>query len=422
MEQDDIRSTRRSFLKAGSVAAGTGLVSVGTGTAATTPGESAGRTTQIGTWATASQGPDQPGLVDETIRNIVRTSVGGDGVRVRLANSYSDGPVTFEHVTVGVSDGGAAIVDGTLRTVTFGDSETVTIQEGARAYSDPVDLSVEPEQELAISIYQAEPTGEATIHSTTRTTNYLASGDNAGDTQGQSFGETTTTWYYVEGVDVVGTDATETVVCFGDSITDGTASSLDANSAYPDVLAERVNDSPLRKSVINLGIAGNQLLNDGIGESGLRRLDRDVLSQAGVSHVVVLIGINDVGLSNEPADAIIEGYKQLVDRVRANGVDIVGATLTPFKGALGDLPDSAPVEYYGPTGYYTDEKEERRQRINEFIRTTDRYDAVVDFDAVVRDPADPERLRPEYDPGDHLHPNDKGYRAMAEAIDLSSLR
>jgi lysophospholipase L1-like esterase len=238
--------------------------------------------------------------------------------------------------------------------------------------------------------------------------------DDPGDA---SFTEETTHWFFLEGVEVVDPDIVGSVVCLGNSITDGFNSMIDANAAYPDFLAERVNDRrSLHKSVLNAGISGNRVLNDSAccGVNALARFDRDVLTQPDVTDVVLLEGINDIGFekltgpSTAPhtsvsAADIIDGYQQLVRRAHSHDVSIYGGTLTPFKGA----------------GYYYPEGEEKRQTVNEFIRTSGAFDGVVDFDRAIRDPDDPLRILPEYDSGDHLHPNDAGYEAMAEAVDLN---
>ena len=395
----------------------------------------------VGTWTTSSQPPTEEagftdGFSNQTIRNIVRTSVGGSDVRIRLANTYGEDPLTIDYVSVGIWDMDAEEIQGRTHLVTFSGNCSTTIPSGARAYSDPVPLDVEPEQNIAVSLYVEDPTGPPTTHADNRKTTYLATGNHVDDTTNEAFdspaaGESPeigedvlTAWFFLDGIDVVSPETSGAIVCLGNSITDGVGSSLDTDSTYPDFLAERLNDAPrVQKSVLNAGIGGNRILNDSIagGESALERLDRDVIAQTGVTDVILLEGINDIGFSNFPegdeyedyepttevtAEEIIHGMKQIIARVHAQGLNVLGGTLTPFKGAT----------------YYYEEGEEKRQTVNEWIRTSGAFDGVVDFDEVIRDPDDPQQMLPEYDSGDNIHPSDAGYQAMAEAIDLELLQ
>lgn len=374
----------------------------------------------VGTW-TAS--PHQPsamsderslsGFRDQTIRQMVRTSTGGSGVRIRLTNVYGDVPVTFERVTIGLRKDGSTLVPGSLHPVTFSGSPSVTIWDGTRAYSDPIDLAVEPEQDLAVNLYTADSTGPATIHHYGKKTSYIASGDHTADTHGDAYKDTTTARFFLDGVDVLTNKQKSAVVCLGDSITDGSSASVDTHSTWPDVLTERLNDRPsVKKTALNSGIGGNRVLRDSppggrFGESAVDRLDRDVLTQTDASHLIFLEGINDIGLPpSASAEAIIDGHKQIIARANTQGLDIIGGTLTPFEGAF----------------YYSEDGEQKRQQVNEFIRTTDMYDGVVDFDKAIRDPNQPKQIQPKYDSGDNLHPSDAGYRAMANTINLSLLK
>jgi lysophospholipase L1-like esterase len=276
---------------------------------------------------------------------------------------------------------------------------------------------VQAGQELAISLFFATPTGPTTFHSLALTTSYLAAGDHTADVGAAAFTSTTGSWFLLDGVDVETARADDAVVTLGDSITDGFASTVDANNRWPDVLARRLNArAGNRTSVLNEGISGNRVLNNApcCGVNALARLDRDVLAQHGARFVILLEGINDIGFSqlNFPETApptevsaaqIVAGYRQIIDQVHAIGLRIYGATLTPFEGA----------------GYETPAGLVKRDAVNGFIRTGGAFDAVIDFDRVTRDPADPERLLPAFDSGDHLHPSDAGYRAMANAIPLS---
>ncbi|QRV17719.1 SGNH/GDSL hydrolase family protein [Haloterrigena salifodinae] len=420
-------STRRETLK--SLGAVSGLVLGGTGADVLTgdsptdterpPGRSG--TEFVGTWTASPMAPNdeglsQEGFEDETLRLMVRTSVGGNGVRIRLSNTFGDEPVTFERASVGIraESGSATIEPGTLRQLTFGGDDDVTITAGGRVLSDPVDLHVEPEQDLAVNLYAAAPTGPTTLHHLETKTSFVAeSGDHTDETGADAFTTEISQWFYLDGVEVVSPETNGAIVCLGDSITDGFESTYDANATYPDFLAERINESgSLQKSVLNAGIAANRVLSKGAGENALARFDRDVIAQTGVTDVLLLEGINDIGAGTGAgsetltAEDLIDGYQQLIRRAHAKGLRIIGGTLTPMK----DNP------------HYTPEGEEIRQTVNEFIRTSDAFDGVVDFDEAIRDPDNPERMLPKYDSGDNLHPGDVGYEAMAEAVDLSLFR
>jgi len=423
--------TRRGVVKSIGAATGLALSSSVTDVIASEPEKRSTKqpdrpdTQFVGTWTASQQAPyeggvSHQGFENQTLRLMARTSVGGQGVRIRLANTFGSEPVTFDRVSIGVraQADSAAIEPATLRQVTFGGDTEVTLTPGGRVMSDPVDLQVAPEQDLAVNLYVADPTGPTTWHALPTKTSYISSaGDYTDTSSGDAFTTETPHWFYVDGIEVVSPETRGAIVCLGNSITDGFASSLDANHAYPDFLAERVNDrTSLRKSVLNAGISGNRVLNDSAccGVNALARFDRDVLAQTGVTDVLLLEGINDIGfekLTNDStaphtsvtAEQIIDGYQQLIRRAHAKNVRIIGGTLTPFKGA----------------GYYYPEGEQKRQRVNEFIRSSGAFDGVVDFDKAIRDPDNPKRMLPKYDSGDHLHPNDAGYRAMAKSVDLS---
>ncbi|MDR5826688.1 SGNH/GDSL hydrolase family protein [Caballeronia sp. LP006] len=357
-----------------------------------------------------------------TIRQVVHLSVGGDRVRVRLTNEFGTTPVTVGPVHIALSVGGAKIAPNSDRTLTFGGKTTVTLYAGAPILSDPVDIKLPPFADIAVSFFLPDATQAQTVHQLAVQNAYVSSGDNTA-TADQPSPQKYTNRFFLSGV-LIDTDRdTPAVVTFGDSITDGYASTVDASRRWPDDLSQRLNGGSARRSyaVLNQGISGNRVIKDGSGISALARYDRDVLSQSNVKLVIFLEGINDIGWPQTvldptaglvPAQDIIDGYKQIIARTHLRGIKIVGGTLTPFHNALQGTPNQ---------GYWTQQKEAIRQTVNAWIRTSRAFDAVVDFDAVLRDPAHPIDIRAVYDSGDHLHPNDAGYAAMANAVDLSLL-
>ena len=360
-----------------------------------------------------ANGPAAPVLLNfknQTLREIVHTSLGGDRVRVVLSNAFGTLPLEVGAAHVALREKGAAIQPKSDRPLTFGGSTSTMIAAGAVAISDPVSLTVPTAADLAIDIYlpgdTAASSSPLTMHQTAVQTNYIsASGNHAGDAD-LAGATTTPSWYFLARVEVDAPAATGAVVTFGDSITDGTRSTVDTNNRWPDVFARRLAAAKMPLSVLNEGIAGNRVLCDGAGVSALARFDRDVLVQPGVKYVVVLESINDIGrggVSPVPsANDLIAAHHQLIERAHARGLKIYGATMTPFEGAA----------------YFTQEGEAKRQAVNAFIRTGKAYDGVIDFDAAVRDPQAPTKIQMRFNPGDNLHMNDAGYAAMADAIDL----
>ena len=376
----------------------------GTAPAATLGGQSH----QVVTWG-ASADETSASLVDQTVRNIVHTSVAGENLRVSLSNVFGTEPVTFDDVYVGKQSEGAAVVDGSNRQVTFSGSPSITVPPGADVLSDPLPGSVLPGQTFAVSVHTTGDPGMVTGHNVANQVSYIASdGEHASEAAATSYDKTTSHWYWVDGLVVDDPQQVSTVATFGDSITDGNHSTTSANRRWPDDLARRMLAEPMphQFGVMNEGISGNKVLADGSGVSAQARFDRDVLAQPGVETVVVLEGINDIRHDNatSPED-LINAYQQLIARAHADGVCVVGATLTPWEG--GSL--------------YSEDRNEIRMAVNNWIRTSGAFDAVVDFDKVTRDPSDPARFLPAYDSGDHLHPGDAGYQAMADAVDLRDL-
>lgn len=355
---------------------------------------------------------------DQTVRQVARVSVGGKHVRVVLSNAYGSRPLVIGAAHIALAGTGAATLAGTDRVLTFGGQVSVTIPPGAPMMSDPVDLDLASLGSVAISLYLPEPTAPSTFHWDARQTGYVVAGNQVAAATIKA-DATLSTRVFLSEVLVESGASTRTVVALGDSITDGAGSTPDRHARWPDGLAQRLVSHDT--AVVNAGISGARVLRDKMGVNALARFDRDVLNQPGVTTAIVLMGINDIGwhgsalAPQEPmstADALIAGYRQLIAQAHVRGVRIVGGTLTPFEGALQDTPMK---------GYYDTDKERVRQAVNRWIREGNEFDAVVDFDAAVRDPAHPQRLLPAYDSGDHLHPGDAGYKAMADAIAIPAL-
>lgn len=300
----------------------------------------------------------------------------------------------------------------------FGGQREVTIAVGASAISDPISLAVDDNEDITVSMYFPRPTAPETFHWDGLQTAYIGSGNQV-DSMDMRVDSTSTTRMFISALYVQRGKSAKVVVAFGDSITDGNASSTGRNHRWPDFLASRL--APHNVAVVNAGISGARLLNSGMGENGLARFEQDMLAQPGVSSVILMMGINDIGwpgsalAPDKPqvsAKQMITAYQQLISLAHLHQVRIIGATLTPFEGAL----QSTPMQ-----GYYTAQKEQIRQQVNHWIRTAGEFDAVLDFDALTRDPQHPSRFLPRFDSGDHLHPGDAGYQAMAEAVDIQTL-
>ena len=351
-------------------------------------------------------------LNNQTARMIVRTSIGGSRIRVQFSNAFGAAPLDMGAVHIAIRSKDSAIVAGSDRPLLFNGKASGRILPGAVLISDPVDLIVPKLSDLAISVYVPGNSGLASQHSQALHTTYISK---EGDTSGQAeMADATTTraWYWISSVDVLAPADAGAIVAFGDSITDGTTSTVDANRSWPSLLSERLvaNPATANISVLNMGIAGNQILGDGAGVAALARFDRDVLSQPGVKWLMILEGINDMNLAGRggataagpalTADDLIGGMKQMIERAHTHGIKVIGCTLTPFGGA-------------------SDTVEAMRQAVNLFIRTSGAFDGVVDFDKVIQDPNDPRQFIKAYNNTDRLHPNDAGYKAMADAVDLS---
>jgi lysophospholipase L1-like esterase len=441
-----LNHSRRNFLLAGALTAATVSMSVAPAGAA-----DLGRwDTQnwVGAWSTAPAGPPLTAALrqfnNQTLRLIVHTTMGGTTVRIKLSNAYGTTPLRIGAAHVALRQAGGNIVVGSDRPVTFSGFGSITIPVGAPALSDPVELNVPVHSDLAVSLFLPEGTPANTIHSTAFQTNYISTAGDYTATPVMPIQGTLTSWPFLTGVDVQGHTLSASIVALGDSITDGSNTTVDANHRWTDFLSVRLQTEqlPLHPfggairymfpnllgntswlSVLNKGIGGNRLLRDPgeeplFGRAALARFDRDVLAPPAVEYMIVLIGINDIGhpgtgtipAAQEPTvNDMIAGYRQLIARAHAKGITAFGGTLTPFEGTI--FP-----------GYYSASKEAIRVAVNQWIRTSGEFDAVIDFEAAVRDPAHPTRMLPAFDSGDHLHPNDAGMQAMANAIPLDIFR
>jgi lysophospholipase L1-like esterase len=368
--------------------------------------------------------PATPAFANQTIRQVVRVSAGGPRIRLRLTNEYGTKPLAIGAVRVALSDEKGNIRPGTERPVLFAGKPTVSVPAGAPYVSDPIDLAVSALSSLSISIYVPEDTGQCTCHATGMQNAFVSA---AGNFTAKAFTPASTMQFraFLSGVEVQTERPGRAVVVFGDSISDGVGSTVDANHRWPDVLATRLNSKGEGWGVVNMGISGNRVLGDGAGQSALARFDRDVLSTPGVKTVILFEGVNDLGISyghfegplaelfkslatgpKVTAESMIAAYRQLIARAHARGVKVLAATITPYGGAA----------------YYSEEGEAVRQAINAWIRTGGEADGVLDFDAVIRDPKKPNQIKEGFHPGDFLHGSDAAYAAMAASVDLSQFK
>jgi len=372
----------------------------------------------VATWATSQQVtekhnlPPEPGFTEATVRQKLRVSIGGEKFRVRFSNEFGNAPVTFESAQVALADGfvDARIQAGTSRALTFLGLGSVTIQPGATVISDPVDLPLAPMADVAITTVTRSSPEDVTGHPGSRTTSYFAYGGAAPDAVDLPEAKRTDHWYFMCSLDVWTTRPASAVAILGDSITDGRGSTHNLNDRWPDILSRRLRSHPATAdvAVLNHGVGGGRVLRDGLGVSALRRFDRDVIAQPGVKWLVILEGVNDLGTSSpenaaQTAQDLIAAYDQMITRAHDHGIKVYGATIMPFAGFK---------------SYDTPEREAARQTVNAWIRTGGRFDAVIDFDAVARDPENPVKLSAAVDQGDNLHLSAEGYRIIAESVDL----
>lgn len=372
----------------------------------------------VGTWSTAPQlvephnMPPAPGLTDNTLRQIVRVSIGGNTVQLRFSNEFSKSPVTLKAVQIAASKGGSAIDAATIREVKFDGKPEITMAPGSAVASDPVKFDLKPRMDVAITICFGQTSPDVTGHPGSRTTSYLLAGNHAA-TDDFSAAVATEHWYVINGIDVKAPNSAAVAV-IGNSITDGRGSGTNKQNRWPDILSERLLKNPETQhiGVLNMGIGGNCVLHGGLGPTALDRFDRDILKQHGVHWVIILEGVNDIGGTRDSASAsaiatgLIDAYQKMIDEAHAKGIKVYGGTITAINKSF----------------YYKDFRESARQTVNQWIRTSGHFDAVIDFDKVLRNPEDTTTLLPETQSGDYLHPNEKGYEMMGGAVDLKLFR
>ena len=373
----------------------------------------------VGTWGTARQlvepnnMPPAPGLTNNTLRQVVAVSIGGSKIRLKFSNEFSKTPTTIKTVQIAVSKGGSAIDEATTKTLTFDGKEEVTMAPGVEITSDAVKFKLQPRMEVAITIAYGETSQTVTGHPGSRTTSYILPGTQTAANTDYSAAVKTDHWYNITGIDVENKSKTAgAVATFGDSITDGRGSGTNKQNRWPDILAMELmgNSATKNVGVLNMGIGGNAVLGGGLGPYALSRFEHDVLNQAGIRWVIIYEGVNDLGNKRDSTRAykvatdLIAAYEKMTTGAHAKGIKVYGGTITPFKG----------------NGYYSVHAEGARQKVNQWIRTSGKFDAVIDFDKTVRDPADPEILLDAAQSGanDHLHPNEHGYVMMGKSIDL----
>jgi lysophospholipase L1-like esterase len=365
----------------------------------------------VGSWSTAPQlvesynNPPSPGLSNNTLRQIVRVSLGGDSLRMRFSNEFSTSPVTLNEVHIAVSVGRDTIDPGTDKVLLFKGETEITIEPGSAITTDPLEFALQPRANVAITIYFGNTSPDVTGHPGSRTTSYLLTGNEV-SRENFSGAVTTDHWYIINTIDVLAPDSAYAVAILGNSITDGRGSGTNKQNRWPDELARRLQENPNTQlvAILNEGIGGNCVLGACLGPSALSRFERDVLNQSGVRWLIILEGINDIGYGAPGVgNKLIDAYTQMIYSAHANGIFVYGATLLPFGGSF----------------YDSEAHETERQIVNEWIRNSSLFDGVIDFDMALRNPADTLSLLPEADTGDHLHPNETGHRLMAETVDLN---
>jgi lysophospholipase L1-like esterase len=382
----------------------------------------------VGTWAMAAtaadpvSAPDSKNFSDQTIRMTMHTSVGGNEARIRLSNAFGNQTITVGHVTVALptKSGSGSIIPGTMHDVDFGGRQTAVIPRGGTLFSDPVQMTVPANADLAISVWLPTKTGPATFHVTARSTTWIGKGDHAGDISGASLSSKDQSWFFVTGVDVRNNTSDGSIVVLGDSVSDGFTATVDADHRWPDRLAARLDKLPAKDhapGVLDLGTAGSALGHDGaeigvpeLGPSSTARLDADVFGQTGVRAVIVQLSINDIWIYRDGPDTMIGELRQLATQIHEHGLKVYVCTVSPWQGF-----SNAGKEVWSP------QLDATRVAVNQYIRSTSDFDGVIDFEKVLADPETPTRVLPAFDSGDHIHPTDAGYLAMANAVPLKYL-
>lgn len=379
-------------------------------------GNTGASATWVGTWGTSPQlvepnnMPPAPGLSNNTLRQVLRVSIGGEELRVSFSNEFSKSPVTLKSVKIAVSKGGSLIDGATAKELKFNKQTEVTMAAGGTVTSDPLAFHLEPRMDVAITIYFGETSPDVTGHPGSRTTSYLLAGNNVSSVDFTG-AISTDHWYVINTIDIKATKSAASVVVLGNSITDGRGSGTNKQNRWPDILSEQLLKNPATShiGVLNKGIGGNCVLKACLGPAAIDRFERDVLQQSSVRWLIILEGVNDIGGSPDSASAmkvatdLINAYSQMVEKAHAKGIKVYGATILPF----------------GKSFYYKDYRETARNTVNHWIRTSGRFDAVIDFDIEMRDPSDNMVLLPDMHTGDFLHPNEAGYKKMGEAVNLS---
>lgn len=379
-------------------------------------GHTGASATWVGTWGTSPQlvepnnMPPAPGLSNNTLRQVLRVSIGGDELVMKFSNEFSKSPVTMKTVKIAVSKGGSVVDASSVKELKFKKKAEVTMAPGAVITSDPLAFHLEPRMDVAITIYFGETSPDVTGHPGSRTTSYLLAGNNVSSVDFAG-AIPTDHWYVINTIDVKASKSAASVVILGNSITDGRGSGTNKQNRWPDILSEQLlkNPSTSNIGVLNKGIGGNCVLKDCLGPAAVDRFERDVLQQSGVRWLIILEGVNDLGGTPDSASAmkvatdLINAYSQMVEKAQAKGIKVYGATILPF----------------GKSFYYKDYRETARSMVNHWIRTSGRFDAVIDFDIAMRDPNDNITLLPDMHTGDFLHPNEAGYKMMGEAVNLS---
>jgi lysophospholipase L1-like esterase len=394
---------------AGSGAGGASASGSGGTNAGASGGGSAGATSHwVGTWACAPQTTEQanlppsPGLPGNTLRQMVHVSIGGTQLRLRLSNEYGTGPLTLSSVHVAVSKGGGAIDAATDKALAFNGMPALTLAAGKAAFSDPLDFNLTALSDLAITIHVTAQSGDVTGHPGSRTTSFLQTGD-AVTAASLTSAVKVEHWYFITGLDVMASADSAAIVVLGDSITDGRGSTTDKNNRWPDILAKRLQASPATSKigVLNMGIGGNAVLSEQLGPPALQRFDHDVTQQSGARWLIVLEGVNDLGGGLDVTSDLTGAYQTFIGKAHAANLRAYGVPILPILGSSYAVGENV------------------RKAVNDWIRTSKAFDAVIDLDAAVRDPAAPDQLLAAYDSGDHLHPSAAGYQKMGEAVDLS---